>query len=25
MIVLTWRRFAQEWEWRKTLTIRRTG
>lgn len=25
MCVLTWRRFAQEWEWRKTLKIRRTG
>ncbi|WP_407541927.1 hypothetical protein Q0M94_20830 (plasmid) [Deinococcus radiomollis] len=24
MCVLTWRRFAQEWEWRKTLNIRRT-
>lgn len=25
MCVLTWRRFAQEWEWRKTLNIRRTS
>ena len=25
MCVLTLRRFAQEWEWRKTLKIRRTS